>query len=187
MPKTKQPPAPKRPPSRRRAALAEVEQPAPVESAWVLTREMLVAEGDTWLRTPWVHQQSMKGVGADCLGFLRGIARFSRVSDEPFREYLAYLRRTDDRQEEQGLRMVRLLEENMNKLDDRFAALPGDWFVFKDELTGLPQHVAMVRKVEGGIFQVIHATEKHGVAFNRLDRRAMRRIHSAYRVPGVVG
>ena len=35
---------------------------------------MLLAEGREWLGTPWRHQASAKGVGADCIGFIAGVA-----------------------------------------------------------------------------------------------------------------
>ena len=35
----------------------------------------IVAIARTWLGTPYVHQASIKGVGCDCLGLLRGVWR----------------------------------------------------------------------------------------------------------------
>jgi NlpC/P60 family putative phage cell wall peptidase len=40
----------------------------------MFTRETLIAEARTWLGTPWHHQASLKGVGCDCIGFVRGAA-----------------------------------------------------------------------------------------------------------------
>ena len=40
----------------------------------MFTRETLIAEARTWLGTPWHHQASLKGVGCDCIGFVRGTA-----------------------------------------------------------------------------------------------------------------
>ncbi len=42
--------------------------PAPV-------REDIVAKTKDWLGTPYVHQASAKGAGADCLGLVRGLYR----------------------------------------------------------------------------------------------------------------
>jgi NlpC/P60 family putative phage cell wall peptidase len=36
-----------------------------------------------WIGTPYVHQASIKGIGCDCLGLLRGVWRDVR-GDEPF-------------------------------------------------------------------------------------------------------
>jgi NlpC/P60 family putative phage cell wall peptidase len=40
-----------------------------------LTRSRIVAETRTWLGTPYQHQASLKGVGCDCLGLVRGVWR----------------------------------------------------------------------------------------------------------------
>lgn len=37
--------------------------------------EKIVAEARTWAGTPYRHQASLKGVGCDCLGLLRGVWR----------------------------------------------------------------------------------------------------------------
>ena len=38
------------------------------------TRDDVIAEARTWIGTPWHHQASVKGVGCDCIGFVRGVA-----------------------------------------------------------------------------------------------------------------
>ena len=38
------------------------------------TREDVIAEARSWLGTPWHHQAAVKGVGCDCIGFVRGVA-----------------------------------------------------------------------------------------------------------------
>lgn len=40
-----------------------------------VTRAEIVAEASSWLGTPYMHQASLKGVGCDCLGLVRGIWR----------------------------------------------------------------------------------------------------------------
>lgn len=40
-----------------------------------LTRAVLVAEARSWIGTPYRHRASLKGVGADCLGLVRGVWR----------------------------------------------------------------------------------------------------------------
>ena len=37
--------------------------------------EIIVAEARSWIGTPYRHQASLKGVGCDCLGLLRGVWR----------------------------------------------------------------------------------------------------------------
>jgi cell wall-associated NlpC family hydrolase len=41
----------------------------------VITREQIVAEARTWLRTPHRWNQSAKGGGCDCKGLIVGVAR----------------------------------------------------------------------------------------------------------------
>lgn len=36
------------------------------------TRAQLIAEALTWERTPFHHQAALKGIGADCIGLVRG-------------------------------------------------------------------------------------------------------------------
>lgn len=44
------------------------------ESKGTFTRADLIAEARSWIGTPWRHQAAIKGVGADCVGFVRGVA-----------------------------------------------------------------------------------------------------------------
>jgi NlpC/P60 family putative phage cell wall peptidase len=39
------------------------------------SRAAIVAEARAWLGTPYRHQASLKGVGCDCLGLVRGVFR----------------------------------------------------------------------------------------------------------------
>jgi NlpC/P60 family putative phage cell wall peptidase len=41
----------------------------------MLEPEAIVAEARSWIGTPYLHQASLKGVGCDCLGLLRGVWR----------------------------------------------------------------------------------------------------------------
>src|SRR5215813_7037573 len=38
-------------------------------------RQLIVAETRRWIGTPYRHQASLKGVGCDCLGLVRGVWR----------------------------------------------------------------------------------------------------------------
>lgn len=48
----------------------------------VLPREDILDAARGWIGTPYRHQSSLRGVGADCLGLLRGIWR-ETIGDEP--------------------------------------------------------------------------------------------------------
>lgn len=38
-----------------------------------ISRARIVATAREWLGTPYIHQASLKGIGCDCLGLLRGV------------------------------------------------------------------------------------------------------------------
>ena len=40
-----------------------------------MNRDPIIAEARSWIGTPYRHQASLKGVGCDCLGLLRGVWR----------------------------------------------------------------------------------------------------------------
>lgn len=46
------------------------------------TAEEILTEAREWIGSPYVHQGSLRGVGADCLGLIRGVWR-EVVGDEP--------------------------------------------------------------------------------------------------------
>lgn len=39
-----------------------------------MTRDDIIAEAREWIGTPWIHQASCKGAGADCIGLIAGVA-----------------------------------------------------------------------------------------------------------------
>ncbi len=43
----------------------------------------IVAAARGWIGTPYLHQASLKGVGCDCLGLLRGLYRESSMATSP--------------------------------------------------------------------------------------------------------
>ena len=47
-------------------------EPIPADQALA---EAIVAEARAWIGTPYRHQASLRGVGCDCLGLLRGVWR----------------------------------------------------------------------------------------------------------------
>jgi NlpC/P60 family putative phage cell wall peptidase len=49
-----------------------------------LSRQAIVAETRDWIGTPYRHQASLKGVGCDCLGLVRGVWR-ALLGEEPER------------------------------------------------------------------------------------------------------
>jgi NlpC/P60 family putative phage cell wall peptidase len=48
----------------------------------MMRRDDIVAEARAWIGTPYRHQASLKGVGCDCLGLVRGVWR-AVIGPEP--------------------------------------------------------------------------------------------------------
>jgi len=46
------------------------------------TADKIITEARTWIGTPYHHQASLKGVGCDCLGLIRGVWR-ALYDEEP--------------------------------------------------------------------------------------------------------
>src|SRR5262249_34925030 len=49
--------------------------PMPGPDAMAYTRDDIVAEARRWIGTPYPHQASVRGIGTDCLGLVRGVWR----------------------------------------------------------------------------------------------------------------
>lgn len=143
----------------------------------MVTRKKFIAEAREWLHTPYLDQQSTKGVGADCVGFVAGVARATGAAKDLTFE-TAY-RRADDTGE-----MVRLFREHMEEIDWHDAQ-PADFFVIhrgRDHW-----HCMIVTERQEGIeteFTVIEAGPKE-IIEHRIDSGTKRRIHSAYRIRGI--
>ena len=103
------------------------------------TRSEIVCLARTWLGTPYHHQASLKGIGCDCVGLVRGVWR-ELYGDEP-QALPAYTR---DWAEAQGRET--LLEAARRHLVEipRTEALPGDILIFRWRRTAPAKHCAIL-------------------------------------------
>jgi NlpC/P60 family putative phage cell wall peptidase len=143
-----------------------------------VTRDDIVAEARGWIGTPYRHQASLKGVGCDCLGLVRGVWR-TLLGDEPERappyspDWAEALR-----QETLALAAARHLVPVA-----RDAFLPGDVLLFRWR-THLPaKHMAVV-SAPG---MMIHAHDGAAVTEVAIAPWWRRRLAYAFRFPGVAG
>jgi NlpC/P60 family putative phage cell wall peptidase len=115
------------------------------------TRAHIIALARDWLGTPYHHQASLKGVGCDCIGLVRGIYRelYGRDAPEALPAY------TRDWAEAQGRET--LIEAARRHLVEipRFEARPGDVLVFRWRRGSLAKHCAILSKPTA----IIHALE----------------------------
>lgn len=134
-------------------------------------RHDVVAEARSWIGTPWVASGAAKGVGANCLGFLAGVARnvgLVCVADA-FAPYGGFALPPQPTALLCGLRR-HLERARLSRVE------PADLLLF-DLGDGL-RHVAMLSAPE----TIIHAYQSKGRV---VENRLIWAVHSAYRIPGL--
>ena len=141
-----------------------------------ISRAAVVAEARAWLSTPWEHQRSAKGVGCDCGGLVRGVARELGIRDVPD---FAYGRIPD------GVALRQFCDAYMVPIStDQMQ--PGDVLLMRFERN--PQHLAIVSDypIAQGELAIIHGYAiARKVVEHRLDDVWRSRIVQVYRLPGV--
>lgn len=141
-----------------------------------MTRGEIVAVARDWIGTPYRHQASVSGVGADCLGLLRGIWRdFFEDEPEPVPPY------TPDWAE--ALKQDTLLEAAQRHLIEIpiGSAQAGDVLLFRMGLGHPAKHCAIV----SGPDRIIHAYWGRAVCETRLVPWWRQRIAAAFEFPGL--
>lgn len=139
--------------------------------------ERAVAEARRWIGTPYLHQASCAGAGADCLGLIRGIWR-ALYGGEP----CAIPPYSPGWAEEGGggdlLRAARLW------LVPRVLAqaAPGDVLVFRMREGGPARHLG-VQSACGAEPRFIHAYSGHAVSESALSLPWARRIAARFAFP----
>ncbi len=141
-----------------------------------MKRAEIITAARGWIGTPYRHQASVKGVGADCLGLLRGVWR-EQVGAEP-EAVPAY---TPDWAEALG--QEQLLDAARQYLDEISVgeARGGDVLLFRMGLGHPAKHCAIIS--EPG--RIIHAYWGRSVCETRLVPWWQRRIAAAFRFPGL--
>ncbi len=139
----------------------------------------VVAAARAWIGTPYRHQASCKGVGADCLGLVRGVWR-EVIGPEPARPP-AY---TPDWAEATG--EERLLDAAIRHMArvPRDAASAGDVLLFRMLERGPAKHAAILVSPWLADGTIVHAYSGHAVCETRLTDAWMRRLAGAFRFPG---
>jgi len=106
----------------------------------MVTREAIVTAARGWLGTPYHHQASVKGVGSDCLGLIRGIWR-ELYGPEPE----AMPPYTPDWGSATGAEtLLAAACRHLVKLDDVSTASPGDVLVFRMRDEGVAKHAGIL-------------------------------------------
>ncbi len=142
------------------------------------SRAVFVATARGWLLTPFHHQASVKGVGCDCVGLIRGVAAELGLPQGAFDDvrYRGYSRVPIP-----GL-LLKGLRETLTPIKGGLkVALPGDVLLFR--IDDAPQHLAL--KTDAGM---LHAyARKRRVVEHGIDDYWRRRFVSAWRLPELSG
>lgn len=133
----------------------------------------------TWVGTPYHHQASLRGVGCDCLGLLRGIWR-DVVGPEPERmpNYSPAWDEVSKRDD-----MATVFGKHLVAADDRLAAgdfRPGDVLLFRMRPEAVAKHCGIVT---GDRF--VHAHSGHGTVEIELTDWWRKRLVGLFMFPGV--
>lgn len=142
-----------------------------------ITRDAIVAEARAWIGTPYRHQASVKGVGCDCLGLVRGVWR-ARIGEEP-ETPPPYAADWAEARGEEALADAAL--RHLVPVDvDQFKA--GDVLLFRWRAGFVAKHVA-IATCDG---TMIHAHDGAAVCEVRLAPWWRRRLAYAFAFPGVI-
>ena len=131
----------------------------------------------SWIGTPYVHQASAKGAGADCLGLLRGVWR-ELFGAEP-EAVPAY---SPDWSEPQRIEALwaaaarHLVEKPVAQI------APGDVILFRMRAGSVAKHLGIVGRA-GASASFIHSYSGHGVLESALTAPWRRRIVAAFEFP----
>ncbi len=141
-----------------------------------LSTAAIVAEARTWIGTPYRHQASLKAVGCDCLGLVRGVWRaFHEGEPEPVAAY------APDWAEASGQEsLAHAARRHLREIPpEQFQ--PGDVLLFRWRDRFPAKHAAIVSAPD----LMIHAHDGAAVAEVVLAPWWRRRLAYAFRFPGV--
>jgi len=138
----------------------------------------IVAAARSWLGTPYRHQASCKGVGADCLGLVRGVWR-DVLNDEPEQPPPYSADWAESTGEERLLKAAHRLLTRVREDD----AAAGDILLFRMIDRGPAKHVAILVSDHLEAGRIIHAYSGHSVCETRLTTAWRRRLAGVFRFP----
>jgi NlpC/P60 family putative phage cell wall peptidase len=142
----------------------------------MITRQEIISTARSWIGTPYHHQGSCRGVGADCLGLVRGVwhTLYGNAAETP----PVYTRDWAEASGSETLIAAATRHLTLIPLAD---ARAGDVIVFRFR-PGLPaKHVGILSAAN----QFVHAMEGGPAVEIALTPWWRRRIVAAFAFPGV--
>jgi NlpC/P60 family putative phage cell wall peptidase len=143
----------------------------------MINRSAIVAEARAWIGTPYRHQASLKGVGCDCLGLVRGVWR-AVIGTEPERTppYAP-----DWAEAASGEPLAEAATRHLVAIE-RDAVREGDVVLFRWRAHLAAKHAAIVTSPD----TMVHAHDGAAVAEVALAPWWRRRLIYAFHFPGVI-
>ena len=139
--------------------------------------DLIVSEARSWIGTPYVHQASAKGAGADCLGLVRGVWRaFFGAEPEQMPAY------TPDWGEAEPEEL--LIGGAGRYLLPAPDEVPGDILVFRMRAGAIAKHMGILART-GSEATFVHAYDRHGVVESPLSAPWRARIAGRFRFPPI--
>lgn len=142
----------------------------------MIARQAILDEARDWIGTPYQHQASVKGAGADCLGLVRGVWR-ALYGEEP-EPTPAY---TPDWAERAGAEtLLYAARRHLLEIPLRDAA-PGDVLLFRMDSRAPIKHAAILDEEQ----RIVHAYWGRAVVRSRFAGWWQARSAAAFSFPGV--
>jgi len=141
-----------------------------------LMRSQIVAEARSWIGTPYRHQGSLKGIGCDCLGLVRGVWRVV-LGAEPERAPPYAPDWAEAAREE---RLAQAALRHLTPVDIG-AFEPGDVLLFRWRAGFAAKHAAIATAPD----RMVHAHEGAAVAEIAIAPWWRRRLAFAFQFPHV--
>ena len=141
------------------------------------TAEQVVAVARSWIGTPYLHQASAKGGGADCLGLLRGVWR-AVIGAEP--EALPPY--SEDWAEPSRQEVLMQAADRWLRRKAPMDASPGDVLLFRMREGSIAKHLGIQSEI-GAQAAFVHAYSQHGVVESPLSLPWQRRIAARFCFP----
>ena len=139
------------------------------------TRNEIVAAARGWIGTPYLHQASLRGVGCDCLGLVRGVWR-ETIGAEPE----AAGPYSPDWAEASGVESLALAGARHFAKASIAAFEPGDVLLFRWRDNVPAKHLAVATSSD----TMVHAHDGACVCEVALSRWWRRRLAFAFSFPG---
>lgn len=131
-----------------------------------------------WIGTPYHHQASAEGAGADCLGLFRGIWR-ELFGAEPA-EIPPY---TPDWTATRGNDPLRAAAQSLLVQRDDTQMKNGDIMLFRMKASGPTKHLGIVALGSDQAATLIHSYSQHGVVETHLTNGWLRRSAGIFAIP----